>query len=37
VAHVGNELRLVLARNLKLAALLSDLFKEPRVFERDAD
>ena len=34
VAHVGQELRLVLARDLKLAALLIDLGKEVRVLDR---
>ena len=35
VAHVGDELRLVLARDLKLAALLRDLFEQPRVLDGD--
>src|SRR5215831_6948055 len=35
VAHVGDKLRLVLAGNLELAALLSNLFKEAGILERD--
>ena len=35
VAHVGDELRLVLARDLKLAALLGDLLEQSRVFDGD--
>src|SRR5262245_5440744 len=35
MAHVGDELRLVLARNLKLAALLRDLLEEAGIFERN--
>ena len=34
VAHVGEELRLVLARDLELAALLLDLAEQPRVLDR---
>src|SRR5947208_1831823 len=33
VAHVGQELRLVLADNLELATLLLDLLEEPRVLD----
>ena len=35
VAHVGEELRLVLARDLELAALLLDLAEQARVLDRD--
>ena len=35
VAHVGDELRLVLAGDLELAALLGDLLEQARVLERD--
>src|SRR5262245_2488626 len=35
VAHVGDELRLVLTRDLEFAALLSDLFEEASIFKRD--
>ena len=35
VAHVGDELRLVLAGDLKLAALLGDLLEQAGVLERD--
>jgi hypothetical protein len=35
VAHVGDELRLVLARDLELAALLGDLIKQARVLRRN--
>ena len=34
VAHVGEELRLVLARDLELPALLLDLAEQPRVLDR---
>ena len=35
MAHVGDELRLVLARDLKLAALLGDLLEQARVLDGD--
>ena len=35
VAHVGEELRLVLARELELAALVLDLVEQPHVLDRD--
>src|SRR5215469_1815784 len=35
MAHIGDELRLVLARDLKLVALLDDLVKQARVLDRD--
>ncbi len=35
VAHVGQELRLVLARDLELAALLLDLGEQPHVLDGD--
>ena len=35
MAHVGDELRLVLAGDLKLAALLRDLLEQARVLEGD--
>ena len=35
VAHIGEELRLVLARNLECAALLFDLAEEARVLDRE--
>ena len=35
MAHVGDELRLVLACDLKLPALLSDLFEEAGVLQRN--
>ena len=35
VAHVGDELRLVLARDLELAAFLGDLLEQPRVLDGD--
>ncbi len=35
VAHVGEELRLVLARELELLALLLDLLEQPRVLDGD--
>src|SRR5262245_40211942 len=35
MAHVGNELRLVMARDLQLAALLNDLLEQPRVAHGD--
>src|SRR5215468_4240048 len=34
VAHVGQELALVLARDLELPALLRDLAEQPRVLDR---
>ena len=34
VAHVGEELRFVLARDLELPALLLDLMEQPRVLDR---
>jgi hypothetical protein len=34
VAHVGEELRFVLARDLEFAALLLDLAEQPRVLDR---
>src|SRR5437763_749314 len=34
VAHVGEELRFVLAGDFELAALLLDLAKQPRVLDR---
>ena len=36
MAHVGDELRLVLARDLQLAALLGDLLEQTRVLQRDS-
>src|SRR5262245_19700086 len=35
MAHVGDELRLVLTGDLELAALLGDLIKEARILQRD--
>ena len=35
MAHVGDELRLVLARDLQLAALLGDLLEQAGVLKRD--
>jgi hypothetical protein len=35
VAHVGEELRLVLARLFKLAALVLDFVEQPHVLDRD--
>ena len=35
VAHVGEELRLVLAGDLELPALLLDLAEQPRVLDRE--
>ena len=35
VAHIGEELRLVLACDRELAALLLDLAEEPRVLDGD--
>jgi hypothetical protein len=36
VAHAGDELRLVLARELKLAVLVLNLVEQPRVLDRDS-
>ena len=35
VAHAGDELRLVLARQLKLAALVLDFIEQPHVLDGD--
>jgi hypothetical protein len=35
MAHIGEELRLVLARLGELAALLLDFIKQPYIFNRD--
>src|SRR5262245_55816116 len=35
MAHVGDELRLVLARDFQLAALLGDLIEQARVLKRN--
>jgi hypothetical protein len=34
VAHIGEELRFVLARDLELVALLADLGKQVRILDR---
>jgi hypothetical protein len=34
VAHIGEELRLVLAGDLELAALVLDLVEQPRILDR---